>query len=124
MSAPLSGDATMGVGVDCMRIALGVGGGGMGASVGEGMGAAVGEGMGAAVGEGMGVAVGAGGIGAAVGAGATVAIGLISARGSSGSVPQAASANDAATATATAANVDFAPKIPIRMMPFRPSRRF
>ena len=64
---------------------------------------------------GMGVAVG-GGIGVAVGGGETVAIGLIATREGSDSVPQAASAVSAATA----ANVNFAPQIPIRMMPLSP----
>ena len=120
MSASLSGDTTMGVGVDGMRIAIGVGDGCMGATVGGGVG-----GMGVAVGEDVGAAVGAGVgcMGVTVGVGASVAIGLISARGISGSIPQAASANDAATATATATKVCFTPKIPIRMIPFRLSHR-
>ena len=117
MSASLSGDAIMGVGVDCMRIAIGVGGGGMGATVGNGVG-----GMGATVGEGMGVAVDVGvtvGVTVGVGgSGAAVAIGLIATSEGSGSVPQAASAVSAATA----ASVHFTRQIPIRTIPFHPPR--
>ena len=111
MSASLSWDATMGVGVDGMRIAMGAGVGCMGATVGGGAG-----GMGAAGGAGgMGVAVGVGCMGVEVGGGATVAIGLIATSEGSGSVPQAASVVSAATAMVNAATVRFARQIPIRM---------
>lgn len=107
MSASLSVGAAMGVGVDGVGAAVGVGGAG----------AAVGEGMGVAVD--VGVTVGVGDVGAAV---ETWLIVAREGSGASGSIPQAASEVSAANAATTAANVHIAPRIPIRMMPFRPPR--